>query len=94
MEYPRCRAGYKNVEEGQAKWALSVIGKIADAIDAPTHTVTLAAMTLGVAGGVPGLMDELTNEQIFLLPAACVADSICRLQESGTEESPPMTSTR
>ncbi|CAN0475840.1 unnamed protein product, partial [Ectocarpus sp. 8 AP-2014] len=88
IEYPRCRAGYENVEEGQAKWALSVIGKIADAIDAPTHTVTLAAMTLGVAGGVPGFMDGLTNEQICLLPAACVGDSICRLQESGTEESP------
>ncbi|CAB1105306.1 unnamed protein product [Ectocarpus sp. CCAP 1310/34] len=87
-EYPRCRAGYENLEEGQAKWALSVIGKIADAIDAPTHTVTLAAITLGVAGGVPGLMDALSNEQIYLLPAACVADSICRLQESGTEESP------
>ncbi|CAM9955863.1 unnamed protein product, partial [Ectocarpus sp. 12 AP-2014] len=87
-EYPRCRAGYENVEEGQATWALSVIGQIADAIDAPTHTVTLAAMTLGVAGGVPGLMDALTNEQICLLPAVCMGDSIWRLQESGTEESP------
>ncbi|CAM9595575.1 unnamed protein product [Ectocarpus fasciculatus] len=89
-EYPRCREGYRKVSEGQARWALSAIRKIADAIDAPTHTVTLAAMILGMAGGLPGFMDALTDEQVCLLPAACVADSIRRLEESGADEPPPV----
>ncbi|CAB1107666.1 unnamed protein product [Ectocarpus sp. CCAP 1310/34] len=79
--YPRCREGYESIPEGKVRWALSVIREITDTINVPTPIVALAAITLGVTAAIPGFLSRRSDEDLCLLPAACVSHAISRLDK-------------
>ena len=74
-----CQSGYDSCTGSQVRWAMLMIAEVSDGIGAPTEILALAAMTLGAAFGDPMLLEtSLRDDDLFLVPAACVLDALCR----------------
>lgn len=77
--YPLCQDGFDSFTRTQVLWAVRMIAEVCDGVGAPTEILALAAMTLGVAFGEPALLEtSLRPGDLFLVPAACVLDALCR----------------
>lgn len=77
--YSLCESGYGSFTDAQAEWTMLMMAEISDGIGAPTEILALAAMTIGAAFGEPTLLEtSLRDDDLFLVPAACILDALVR----------------